>query len=279
MPNDIGIYVFTFPNGKQYIGQTTVSFEERWKHHLHASRSIVGRLYNLPLYRSIRKYGWDNVIKDVVCICSLEQVDQLECTYIERFKTLHPDGYNLTTGGNSRKQICASSKKRMLLSLKKRHIEKPMSDKSKLQIGDSLREYYANQGETLETKEKKSESHRKRGFGLPRYVNVRNFPSRTVYCIGKHPKLKYKQFDTLEECLEYLFRLDMPLDLTEDINLLKVKLDNLKIQLDKVKDVLNDVEKQLQLFQQFIINSYDKKEQCSETKCYSVEEDVKSSTA
>jgi hypothetical protein len=278
MPNDIGIYVFTFPNGKQYIGQTTVSFEERWKHHQSASRSTVGKLYDLPLYRAIRKYGWDNVIKDVICICSLEQVDQLECMYIERFKTLHPNGYNLTTGGNSRKQICASSKERMLQALKKRHKEKPMMEKSKRQISDSLKEYFANQGETLETKERKSESHRKRGFGLPRYVNVRNFPSRTVYCIGKHPKLKYKQFDTLEECLKYLFRLDMPIDLSEDINLIKLKIDNLQIQLERVKNAWNDVEKEMQILLQFI-NSYDKKEQCSETKCYSVEEDVKSSTA
>jgi hypothetical protein len=94
------IYSFTFPNGKQYIGQTSRSYENRWREHKCDSNNSNKPYYHTPLYRAIRKYGWDTIVKDVICLCNIEQLNDMECLYIERCKTLHPNGYNLTTGGN-----------------------------------------------------------------------------------------------------------------------------------------------------------------------------------
>lgn len=247
---NIGIYLLTcIDNNKQYVGQTCVGFKKRWDQHKKAAYNIKRMaLYNLPLYRSIRKHGWNNFNKEIICYCSIEDIDEQEVLYIQKYDTLHPNGYNMTTGGNAKKQVCDATREKMIVSLVKRHKDKPMTDESKKMVSDSLKNYYKYVGESLETKERKSSSHQKTSIGLPRYVNRRIFPKKIVYCIGKHPKLKYKQFETLKECLRYLFMLNNEDAIIEILNKLKIIIDSI----NRTQILINELENQISTFENAI---------------------------
>lgn len=85
------IYLFSFPNGKHYVGRTKNSFEQRCTEH----KSRVGRTQH-PLYYAFEKYGWDNVNKEVVDFAEThEELVLKELDYINKYDSLF-NGYNLT---------------------------------------------------------------------------------------------------------------------------------------------------------------------------------------
>ena len=68
--------MMTFPNGKKYVGQTVGTFEARMMGH--KSSSTATKTKGCRLVKSaIRKYGWDNIIKEVVLLCNTEELDNL----------------------------------------------------------------------------------------------------------------------------------------------------------------------------------------------------------
>lgn len=86
------IYLFSFPNGKSYIGRTKNSFNQRLTEH--KTRATKG--YQHPLYYAFNKYGWDNVKKEVLeFVDTQEQAILRELFYIEKYDSLN-NGYNLT---------------------------------------------------------------------------------------------------------------------------------------------------------------------------------------
>lgn len=138
-------------NGKQYIGQTAQSVEQRWQAHCYnASGNHLRSQY--PLYCAIRKYG-----KKAFSIAVLakaknqEELNQLECDFIEAYGTMQKDlGYNRHPGGNkpplstsaSREKAAQSnrgqkrseeSKKRISLA----HIGKTVSIETRQKISES----------------------------------------------------------------------------------------------------------------------------------------------
>jgi group I intron endonuclease len=60
----IGIYKITSPSGKIYIGQST-NIENRFN-----SYRILDCKKQIKLYNSLKKYGWDNHIKEIVEECT-----------------------------------------------------------------------------------------------------------------------------------------------------------------------------------------------------------------
>jgi group I intron endonuclease len=76
---------------KRYIGQT-INPDQRKRNHLHEATKNNSQYY---FHRSIRKYGWDSFIYEV-----LEEVedrsllDERENYYIEKYNTIWPNGYN-----------------------------------------------------------------------------------------------------------------------------------------------------------------------------------------
>ncbi len=250
MSDSSGIYKFSFPNGKSYVGQA-INIRKRWQTHKNTINCSTHKLYKMPLYNAFRKYGWNNIVKEVLCECSKDLLDEMEIKYIKEYNTVHPSGYNLTSGGNFGKNMSSYTIEKMRAALIKRHKDKPMKSSSKIQISNSLKKYYREVGEKLSTKEKKCASHRKYEHGLPRYVNVRHFPTRTVYCIGKHPKIKYMQFNSLKSCLLYLFMLD-------NINELRLMIENVKSYLDKVNERLIRQKETLDKLEKMIYDFRDK---------------------
>lgn len=63
-------------NGKEYIGQTKLSIEERFKEHLHSYRSR--KFEKRPLYDAMDKYGIENFIIEKIEECPAEKINERE---------------------------------------------------------------------------------------------------------------------------------------------------------------------------------------------------------
>jgi len=91
-------YIYTITNktdNKTYVGQTVQDVELRWKDHLKRGSNCR------YLKSAINKYGVDNFVFKLVCITFDNKLDDMEIQYIEKYKSLVPNGYNLRRGGNS----------------------------------------------------------------------------------------------------------------------------------------------------------------------------------
>lgn len=85
-------------NGKQYVGQTIRTIEERFKDHSRQAYSSENE--DRPICRAIRKYGIENFK-----IEELEQVEddllnEKEIYWIQELQTYGKSGYNATKGGD-----------------------------------------------------------------------------------------------------------------------------------------------------------------------------------
>ena len=94
------VYLFTFPNGKYYVGRTN-DYEQRLATHKHKANKKTKH----ELYWAIKKYGWDNIKKEVLEKANtLEEIVAMEYEYIVKYNSIR-NGYNMTentnVGGNN----------------------------------------------------------------------------------------------------------------------------------------------------------------------------------
>ncbi|QJX71976.1 GIY-YIG catalytic domain-containing endonuclease [Faustovirus] len=110
------IYKLTAPNGKVYIGLTTLTFEERLQRH----KSDIKYGKGCPILgKAVNKHGWDNFHKEVLLTCNNCDLDEYERKFIAIYDSANLEkGYNLTLGGRSN-QGC-SDEQRKILSDKRR---------------------------------------------------------------------------------------------------------------------------------------------------------------
>lgn len=98
-----GIYKITNEiNNKCYIGQS-VNIERRWKRHKQIFKNKNDNCYDYPLYRSIRKYGIENFVFEILEDCNKNQLNEREFFYMKYFYSFNPYGYNISRGGKSNK--------------------------------------------------------------------------------------------------------------------------------------------------------------------------------
>lgn len=91
----IGIYKITNPSGKIYIGQT-VNIEKRFKEYKNIHVTIKQQI---KIYNSLKKYGSENHIFEIIEECLLEQLDEREIYWGVYYKTLESEfGLNLRLG-------------------------------------------------------------------------------------------------------------------------------------------------------------------------------------
>ena len=112
-------YIYKIKNkidNKTYIGQTTQDLESRWRQHLKKRNSCRYLKY------AFNKYGVENFEFELVCITFDNQLDDMEIKYIEQYKCLVPNGYNIRLGGNSGKH----------------------HEETKRKIGDTIKNKYKN---------------------------------------------------------------------------------------------------------------------------------------
>lgn len=86
-------------NNKVYIGQTTLSVEERFKQHLKPSQIKRCRY---KLYKAMEKYGKENFyVETLESDVPYDKLDEREIYYINMYDSFH-NGYNSTQGGDTK---------------------------------------------------------------------------------------------------------------------------------------------------------------------------------
>lgn len=133
-------------NGKRYIGQTRQTLVRRWN--AHACKNHCKYLYN-----AIQKYGKENFLVELICeVPTLDLANEFEIEYIERYRTMFPNGYNILPGGD--KPRLMSEEERIKLSERmkgnKYRLGQSPSKETRLKLSE------ANTGKVL------SETHRKK---------------------------------------------------------------------------------------------------------------------
>lgn len=108
-------YIYIIKNtitSKTYIGQT---LSHRKNHNRYRPYGYIGRFKDhisealcntkknqcVYLNSSIRKYGKENFIVELIEKCPTNLLNDKEIYYINKFNTLYPNGYNLTIGGKN----------------------------------------------------------------------------------------------------------------------------------------------------------------------------------
>ena len=141
------LYLHIVPNGKVYVGITSVPVKERW---------LSGHGYrNNPYFQNaIIKYGWDNIEHIIILEhLSKEWACQLEKLFIQLYRSNNKDfGYNLTTGGEGTAEHKLTEASRQLLSESHKGYVMPQSQKDKISASNKGREV------SEETRRKISES-------------------------------------------------------------------------------------------------------------------------
>lgn len=86
------VYLYSFPDGKMYVGMTKNTLEER---------RDMGYNHNKPLQSAIRKYGWRGFKHEIVRDgLTKNQAEEMEICLIEKYQTTNPEiGYNISHGG------------------------------------------------------------------------------------------------------------------------------------------------------------------------------------
>lgn len=110
----VGIYKITSPSGKIYIGQSSNIFV-RW---LHYSRLCCK--YQVRLYNSIKKHGWQAHDREIIKLCDREDLDYWERFYIKGYDCFDtPHGLNLRDGGRKNSKLSLETIGRIKLSASK----------------------------------------------------------------------------------------------------------------------------------------------------------------
>ncbi len=185
------IYVLTSPSNKHYVGQAVCylsngkkhGYLNRWKQHIYEAKTNKG--FCNALDNAIRKYGENSFSVQLVKTCHIDELDYWENYYIEQFSSLHPNGYNLTSGrSNSRQSEITRNKRRTSMMGK-------------------------NKGKELQRRERIREEDK----DLPKYVRYyTDYNGKEGYRVSHHPLLKEKSFlgktqtldEKLQRALEYL---------------------------------------------------------------------------
>lgn len=138
------IYVLTSPSGKSYVGQTARAVSVRVAQHCGSSRACTA------IRRAIDKYGIE-AFKITSIEVPNEMLNKLEKHTIETMNTLAPNGYNLSTGGDSNYTLSEETRAKM----REAKLGIRLSDETKMKIGLASRGHR----HTQETKDKMRASH------------------------------------------------------------------------------------------------------------------------
>lgn len=94
-----GIYKITnLINHKIYIGQST-NIQSRLSAHKSRAFNPDANDYNSPLHSAIRKYGLNAFDFEILEECDTTIIDERERFWIEEYKSISPNGYNILIGG------------------------------------------------------------------------------------------------------------------------------------------------------------------------------------
>lgn len=151
VPEDIDmgeIYMlYNLESGKRYVGQALCYVSNRvpwgakgrWKSHIREAYGNNGGNKKdrcTVLNSAIRKYKPDSFILFELVKCKRSDLDMYEKQYIEDFKTMIPNGYNIKEGGSSCKPSEESRRKQSEARLGKKFSENAKLNISRGQFGN-----------------------------------------------------------------------------------------------------------------------------------------------
>jgi group I intron endonuclease len=105
---DYSVYCHIFPNGKRYVGITSLEPSKRWGN----GGSNYG---HQPLIKAaINKYGWDNISHEILEKgLTKKEAEDKEVYYISLYKSNERSfGYNIENGGNAQGKVSEESKEK-----------------------------------------------------------------------------------------------------------------------------------------------------------------------
>ena len=103
------VYTITTPDGRVYVGATSMDVHKRWNHG-------NGYRFNKPLWEQIQTYGWDSVDAKVVASgLSETEASRLEQKLINSFQSYSQKyGYNKELGGVGKEKIISSETRKKM---------------------------------------------------------------------------------------------------------------------------------------------------------------------
>ena len=119
----IGIYKITNPKGKIYIGQS-IDIEKR---KLQYKQLNAGVKQQPKIYNSLKKYGWEQHIFEIIEECSIEQLDERELYWGEYYNVLGKKGLVCRLGKGKGK---LSNILKLQISNKHKGMKKPWAGKN-----------------------------------------------------------------------------------------------------------------------------------------------------
>jgi group I intron endonuclease len=123
-------------SGKMYIGQTIIDVHQRWNQHCTPSSAKKN-----AITAAIKTYGRDSFVFEVIdTATSIEELNQKEIEYIQKFNTIAPNGYNLEQGGISHIRHAETAEK--ISKAHKGHTRNTPEVRAKISLG--LMKYYGS---------------------------------------------------------------------------------------------------------------------------------------
>jgi group I intron endonuclease len=175
-------------NNKKYIGQTKCDdIQKRWKQHKKIDKYSIGNC----LLNAYNKYGIDNFIFKILCICFDSDTDFYEIEYIKKYNTLYPNGYNLQQGGNNRKHniytIDLIRKKQSGSNSK--NFGKKLPLETCIKISNNLKgEKHPNYNKKMSIEQKNKISNTMKNFSEDKRKEINKKISTTLKHINKNEK-------------------------------------------------------------------------------------------
>ena len=178
---------------KGYVGQDKSGIPEthRWLAHARAAQYPKPKY---PIHRAIRKYGWENFSKQVVWHGPASKLNEMEVYYIKKLKTFAPLGYNMTTGGDAKKQISLRSRKKCSKSVTAAYAANPALRQNRIDTHTGIRlTLAARKSLSLvhlasyaksDSRRKKMSANRTKYWNAPCEDGLTNAEALSMQCLG-----------------------------------------------------------------------------------------------
>ena len=137
------VYMYTFENGMRYIGQTIQSVQKRTRCHAYRTQRV------LRVDQAIM--AGERFTVEILEEVPLALLDTVERYYVYYYGTKSPNGYNLTSGGQSHMTFMPEVRKAMGRKVRKYFEDHPEQKKKNAERLDAYRKY--TKVICLETKE------------------------------------------------------------------------------------------------------------------------------
>ena len=172
MEKKSGIYMWTSPSGKSYIGQT-VNLKKRYNSFLRFNKNYSGDKINNARKKYNNERDWEYKVLEY---CDVNELDEREKYYIALYDTIN-NGYNCESGGNENKIVSDESKQKMSEAMKGENnpmYGKHLTEEQKRKLSEAKKGKYCGEkhpmwGKHLTEEQKRKISEGMKGENNPMY--------------------------------------------------------------------------------------------------------------